>query len=206
MAERAKKKAKDPRSKRDRVVDAAAKLFVSNGFGPTGMDAIAAEADVSKATLYSYYRDKASLFADVMHRLCDEAGGGDLEALAGETPEETLAAVAMMGVPRLLDTIERGLLPQTVAEAHDFPELGRKFWETGPGKLEAFVASYLADAKRRRLLQVKDPQREAARFIGLAMGPYLLPMLLGVRGRPADAEIRRDLQDVVAAFLASLRA
>jgi Bacterial regulatory proteins, tetR family len=47
------------------------------------MDAIAQEAGVSKATLYSYYRDKASLFAGVMHRMCDELAGDDVRGLVG---------------------------------------------------------------------------------------------------------------------------
>jgi TetR/AcrR family transcriptional regulator, mexJK operon transcriptional repressor len=205
MAEATKRKVKDARSKRERVVDAAAKLFVDRGFGATGMDAIAEEADVSKATLYSYYRDKATLFADVMHRMCDEMGGARPEEMASGGPEATLRAVATLGVTRLLETVDRGLLPRAVAEAREFPELGRKFWESGPAKLETFVATYLADAKKRHVLDVKDPPRAAASFVGLVTGMYLLPMLVGVRGRPSDADIRRDVDDVVTRFLESLR-
>ena len=132
-------------------------------------------------------------------------GGGSPDELACESPKETLAAVAMLGVRKLLETIDRGLLPRAVAEARDFPEIGKKFWDSGPAKLEAFVAAYLADAKRRRVLDVKDPQRAAERFVGLTMGMYLLPMLVGVRGRPSDAEIRRDVDEVAARFLETLR-
>ena len=39
--------------KRERVLAAATKLFLGEGYGATGMDAIAEEADVSKATVYS---------------------------------------------------------------------------------------------------------------------------------------------------------
>jgi TetR/AcrR family transcriptional regulator, mexJK operon transcriptional repressor len=205
MAETTKRKGKDARSKRERVVDAAAKLFVSQGFGATGMDSIAEEAGVSKATLYSYYRDKSTLFADVMHRMCDEMGGARPEDLAGDTPEATLSAVATLGLHKVMETIDRGLLPRAVAEAREFPELGKKFWESGPARLEAFVAGYFADAKRRRILAVKDPQGAAARFVGLMTGMYLLPMLMGVRGRPSEADLRRDIDELVSGFLSTLR-
>ena len=205
MGQTARKKPKGPRPKRELVVDAAAKLFVRQGFGSTGMDAIADEAGVSKATLYSYYKDKSSLFADVMHRMCDEMGGVRPEEIpAEEGPEATLRAVATLGVSRLLDAIDGGLLPRAVAEAREFPEIGTWFWEAGPEKLEAFVAGYLAQAAKRHLIEVDDPQRAAARFIGLVTGMYLLPILVGVRSRPSDTEIRRDVDDVVSSFLAGL--
>lgn len=204
MAQPSKKKAKDPRSKREMVVDAAAKLFVRQGFGPTGMDAIAEEAGVSKATLYSYYKDKSSLFADVMHRMCDELGGVRPEDLPGDGLEGTLRAVATLAISRLLDAVDHGLLPRAVAEARDFPEIGTWFWEAGPAKLETFVADSLAEAKNRHVLDVEDPQREAARFIGLVTGMYLLPLLVGVRSRPSEAEIHRDIDEVVSSFLARL--
>src|SRR5262245_31858117 len=97
MVKRAKAQAGGP-SKRDKVVTAAARLFLQEGYGTTGMDAIAEEAGVSKATVYSYYKDKASLFADVMIQACDEVGGHDVQALVGDSPEATLASAAFYGV------------------------------------------------------------------------------------------------------------
>jgi AcrR family transcriptional regulator len=170
------------------------------------MDAIADEAGVSKATLYSYYKDKSSLFSDVMHRMCETLGGVRPEELGGEGPEATLRAVATVGIGRLLDAVDHGLVARAVAEAREFPEIGTWFWEAGPAKLESFVADYLAEAKNRDGLDVEDPRRAAARFIGLVTGMYLLPMLMGVRRRPSHAEIRRDVDEVVSSFLARLGA
>jgi AcrR family transcriptional regulator len=205
MRKPAKQRRGSQRSKRERVVAAAAKLFLGKGYGTTGMDAIAKEADVSKATVYSYYQDKASLFAEVMMQMCDEMGGHDLEALAGDSPAATLNAVAVHGAQRLLESLDRAILQRVVAESNEFPELGRRFWATGPGKLQEFVAGYLVDADRRGLLEVTDARRAAARFVGLVMGVYLLPMLVGVRRRPSEQELSRDLDDVVAGFVATLR-
>ena len=206
---RAKKPARERgggKSKRDLVVDAASRLFLGEGYGTTGMDAIAAKAGVSKATVYSYYEDKATLFADVIARMCDEmAGGHDLEALRSDTLEATLTGTAVFLAQRILESVERSMLQRVVAEAREFPELGHKFWTTGPAKMEEFVASCLAEASRSGVLAVKDPSGAAARFVGLVTGLYLLPMLVGVRSRPTEREIRRDLEDVVAGFLSTLR-
>jgi TetR/AcrR family transcriptional regulator, mexJK operon transcriptional repressor len=206
MAQQAKTPPAPPPSKRERVVAAASKLFLEDGYGSTGMDAIAEEAGVSKATLYSYYDDKASLFADVMARMCEELGAPPpVESLAGEPPEAALRAIALRGLHKVLETIHRQILQRVVAESREFPELGRKFWENGPGKLELFLARYLAEARRRKLLDVADPARAAARLAGQLTGLYLLPMLTGIRGRPSEAEIRRDVDALIAGFLAAVR-
>jgi AcrR family transcriptional regulator len=205
VKERARRGPAGKKSKRERVVAAAAKLFLGEGYGTTGMDAIAMEAGVSKATVYSYYEDKASLFADVMLRMCDDVGGHDVEGLIGDSPEATLKAVAFFGLARVLESLDRRILQRVVAEAKEFPELGKKFWATGPAKLEDFLAAYLADADRRGLLEVEDPRRAAARFVGLVTGVYLMPLLVAVRSRPSEQEIRRDLDDVITGFLATLR-
>jgi AcrR family transcriptional regulator len=195
-----------PPTKRERVVTAAAKLFLEEGYGATGMDAIAKAADVSKATVYSYYADKASLFADVMARMCEEIGGpAQLEDLSEASPDEALRALLLHGVRRVLEAVRRQIFQRVMAEAREFPELGRRFWETGPGRIEAALVRYLADAKRRRRLDVDDPDRAAARLAGQITGLYLVPMLAGIRTPPSEAEIRRDVDDIVAGFIASRR-
>jgi len=205
MGRLVKAKAASP-TKRERVVDAATRLFLEEGYGATGMDAIAKEADVSKATVYSYYADKASLFADVMVRMCEEIGGpAQMQDVAGATPEATLRAIALHGVHRVLEAVRRQIFQRVMAESRQFPELGRKFWETGPGRIEGALARYLADAKRRGLLDVDDPARVAALLLGQIMGLYLVPLLAGIRNRPSEAEIRRDVDDIVAGFMASRR-
>jgi TetR/AcrR family transcriptional regulator, mexJK operon transcriptional repressor len=195
-----------PLSKRERVVAAASKLFLDEGYGATGMDAIAEEAGVSKATVYSYYGDKSSLFADVMSRMCEEAGGHlQMEALIDGSPEDTLRAIALHGLRRVLASIRRQIIQRVVAESREFPELGKKFWDTGPGRIQGVLARYLEDAKRRGILDIDDPARVAARLVGQITGLYLLPLLAGIRNPPSEAEIRRDVDAIVADFVAPRR-
>ena len=110
-----------------------------------------------------------------------------------------------MGLHRVLESVHRRILQRVVAESGEFPELGKKFWETGPGRLESLLARYLEDAKRRGILDVDDPARVAARLVGQVTGLYLLPMLAGIRNRPSEAEIRRDVDDVITGFMAAQR-
>jgi AcrR family transcriptional regulator len=54
---------------RDRIADAARRLFASTGYGTTTMDAIAAEAGVAVRTVYSAFGAKREI-------LCTSANGG----------------------------------------------------------------------------------------------------------------------------------
>jgi len=50
-------------AKREAILEASKALFVRLGFDAVSMDQIAAEAGVSKLTVYSHFGDKETLFA-----------------------------------------------------------------------------------------------------------------------------------------------
>ena len=49
-----------------KILSAATRLFLSEGYGETSIDAIVEKSGGSKATLYSYYPTKADLFRAVV--------------------------------------------------------------------------------------------------------------------------------------------
>jgi AcrR family transcriptional regulator len=58
-----------PRAVREQqMLDAAVQLFSANGYHETSMDAIAAQANISKPMLYLYYGSKEELFAACLGR------------------------------------------------------------------------------------------------------------------------------------------
>ncbi|MCC6595535.1 MAG: helix-turn-helix transcriptional regulator, partial [Rhodanobacteraceae bacterium] len=58
--------------KRAAILAAAKRLFLDHGFEGTSMDSIAAEAGVSKLTVYSHFRDKETLFTAAIRERCEE--------------------------------------------------------------------------------------------------------------------------------------
>jgi AcrR family transcriptional regulator len=58
-----------PRAVREQqMLDAAVQMFSVNGYHETSMDAIAAEAEISKPMLYLYYGSKEDLFGACLNR------------------------------------------------------------------------------------------------------------------------------------------
>lgn len=73
-------------ARRDKILDAAERLFARDGFRATTVEGIAAAADMSKATLYSYFGDKDAMFAAASLRLVDRVVHVVRSALASEKP------------------------------------------------------------------------------------------------------------------------
>ena len=81
-----------PRAVREQqMLDAAVQLFSANGYHETSMDAIAAEAEISKPMLYLYYGSKEELFGACLSRELSrfvEAIRADIDLK--QTPHELL--------------------------------------------------------------------------------------------------------------------
>lgn len=78
-----------------RVIRSADELFRKVGFRGVTMEAVARDAAVSKATLYSYFSNKDELFIAVSSRMAEGLRTGFANALApaeGKTLDERVAA------------------------------------------------------------------------------------------------------------------
>ena len=58
----------DRQGRSEAILDAAETVFFTKGFNQTSMDEIARQADLSRALLYVYFRDKAAIMRGIMLR------------------------------------------------------------------------------------------------------------------------------------------
>ncbi|WP_298804959.1 TetR/AcrR family transcriptional regulator [uncultured Lentibacter sp.] len=95
----ARTQAKDHGEKREAILEAAARVFASEGFDRASMAALAQEAGISKANIYHYYDSKDALLFDLLD--------SHLKAL-----RDRLAAVPLAGLapPHKLQTLCTELL------------------------------------------------------------------------------------------------
>jgi len=192
-------------SKQELIVGAACKLFLTASYDVISMDAIAAEAGVSKATVYSHFQNKEALFAGVMYKMCEESSGPQVNGDLAGPPEVVLRTVGLAIAHKLMEPEIISLFRTVLAGVTQFPELGRTYWEEGPGRARELLATYLTDLARREKLALPDPHLAAMQFIGLITGPFMLPSLLGVRDMPTQSEVDHAVDRAVAIFLADLR-
>jgi AcrR family transcriptional regulator len=63
------RKEREKEQRRQQIMDAAKKVFASNGFGGATIENIAEEAELSPATIYLYFKNKDELFASLNLRM-----------------------------------------------------------------------------------------------------------------------------------------
>jgi TetR/AcrR family transcriptional regulator, mexJK operon transcriptional repressor len=200
----------EPRSDRKRraIIEAATAAFLRGGYLGTSMDEIAAVAGVSKQTVYKHFADKKRLFSEIVVTTVGEASDpvdeevrhlqdtGDLDADLRDLARRQLALVMQ---PRMMQ-----LRRLVIGEAGRFPELGRIFYEQGPGRTMSALAATFERLSARGLLAVDDPVLAAAQFNWLVMSaPLNHAMLLGDDGPPDPAAVERWAEDGVRTFLAA---
>lgn len=82
-------------ARRGKILDAAQSLFAEQGLRMTTMESVAARSNVSKATVYSYFRDKDEIFSAVVVRIAEKVKARVGDALSQKGSVASLIAAAL---------------------------------------------------------------------------------------------------------------
>ncbi|WP_315703943.1 MULTISPECIES: TetR/AcrR family transcriptional regulator [unclassified Bradyrhizobium] len=184
-------------------VKAAGKLFVERGFGSVSMEAVAAEADASKTTLYGYFPSKEALF----EAFVNEAGKGGLEemegAKAGGNLREALRHLGMAYLDLVTrpDVVEANRL--VMGEAGRQPQLSRIFYDNGPRKTLVVICETIGSLMERGLLRRADIRQTALYFKSLCEAGLVERQLWGLDGAPHEHTRQVAVEDAINVFLAA---
>ena len=162
------------------ILEAARRLFTAHGFDGASMDQIAAEAGVSKLTVYSHYGDKEALFVEVVKSFCEQQLPPSLfESLPDVPLRDRLLGVAraffsMISSPEAVAG-HRILCSPKMADS----TLPRLFWDAGPQRVQDAFADMLRRRIERGELEIDDVPRAAAQFFTLLKGEPHARMVFG---------------------------
>ncbi|HEV2424232.1 MAG TPA: TetR/AcrR family transcriptional regulator [Terriglobia bacterium] len=174
-----------------KVLDAALKLFASDGIDATSMDAIATASGVSKATIYKHWHDKDALCLEVLSIL----HGLDEPPVprTGDDRADIIAVLRRQPQARRDDVCSR-LMPHLAAYAARNPEFG-KAWRASmlrPARIQLtqLVKRAIAGGSLR-------PDMNLDVSVALLMGP----MIYGHVMKSMDRKLPEDMAErVVDAF------
>jgi AcrR family transcriptional regulator len=191
--------------RREAILDAAAEVFMDVGFAAASMSMIAARVGGSKGTLYNYFKNKEELFQAYVRRHCAWQQEAILSGFLN--PGEDLRTVLQRTGRTLLEVALSGIglrnLILVVSEAHRAPEIGRAFYEAGPGTGARRMAEGIAQAVADGRLRPCDPMQAAHQFIGLCQNRMLKACLCNAMETPTAAEIESEVSAAVETFLAA---
>ncbi|MDP3853313.1 TetR/AcrR family transcriptional regulator [Phenylobacterium sp.] len=194
--------------KRAAILDAATEIFLRHGYLGASMDEVAAQAEVSKQTVYKQFESKEALFVEIVGGMTGAAGDKVQREIADlgeqDDPEKQLLAYAERQLTVVLTPRLMQLRRLVIGEANRFPALGRALYDGGPGRSVAGLAAAFARWTERGLLGIEDPRAAASHFNWLVMGePVNSAMLLGDESIPEPEALRRHAVDSVRVFLAA---
>lgn len=189
--------------KYDQVLEGAREVFMSDGFEGASVDSIAKRAGVSKATLYSYFSDKRLLFVEVASAECRRQAAEAVEHLDfARPPREVLTRAGAALMDFMFSETGQQVFRISVAECERFPEIGRAFWENGPGMLENLLTRYFDLAIERGELVIADKPLAAHQFAELCKAEVFPRLCLRIQPDFTPAERTRVLEGAVETWLA----
>ncbi|WP_263141282.1 TetR/AcrR family transcriptional regulator [Pseudomonas sp. RIT-PI-AD] len=193
-------------AKRAAILDAAQCLFLRHGYDGSSMDAIAAEAGVSKLTVYSHFTDKETLFSAAVTAKCQ----AQLPELLFELPPDASVERVLRNIGLRFNTlintpesIELYRLMMTLASQN--PKLSQLFFEAGPQSVHDEMEGLLRKADQAGVLRIAEPARAAEHFLCLIKGAHNFRLLVGCSQAMREGDAERHVDEVVELFVRAYR-
>ncbi|WP_137819463.1 TetR/AcrR family transcriptional regulator [Pseudomonas sp. 2FG] len=192
---------KDP-AKRQAILEAAKSLFLRHGYDGSSMDAIAAEAGVSKLTVYSHFTDKETLFSAAVKSKCEEQLPELFFELPQAVPIETVLLNIGRGFHALINSRESVELHRLmVTLGRQDPKLAQIFFDAGQQRILTEMERLLSKADTAGKLRIDKPVNAAEHFFCLIKGGANFRLLIGCCGPQQGEEAEQHVQEVVELFV-----
>jgi TetR/AcrR family transcriptional repressor of mexJK operon len=188
--------------KHDQVIAGAQQVFMEQGFEGASVDDIARVANVSKATLYSYFPDKRLLFIAVLKEECARQAQLTFAVDDSVKPSAALLQEAKRFVRFLASPIALNMFRVVIAESQRFPEIGHEFYKSGPGRSRRRMIDYFEAAIERGELAIDVCAVAADQFAELCKSDCFYRIMLNMNDGMTEAEMDQVATEAVTTFLA----
>jgi AcrR family transcriptional regulator len=200
--------------RRREIMDAAATVFLEQGYPSATTRAIAEAADIAEGTLYNYFESKRDILMGIFQQLQDETDAlldtvSTQRGVAGPETEskEDLVAVVEQGFDLFLTRLPFARI--LWAEAWTDDEVLREFamdrLMTLYARIRAFIVGRMArgNIDRPGDFRAVDPDLATKMVLGLLLAP-LLPVMRGAAPPPSATERRAMAEAAVDLMLHGL--
>jgi TetR/AcrR family transcriptional regulator, mexJK operon transcriptional repressor len=192
--------------KRELILSAAENSFFSRGFSDTTIERIAADAGVSKVTVYGHFGDKETLFEAVVTREAEQIKAAVAQLVTAKSSlEQSLIDLGEVFIgfvfsPRVIN-FDRLLM----VEAAKNPALAKRFMAAGPHQVSRFLETIIATGVTSGELSVADLPKAAEDLAGLWLGMAKMEAQMGLLEHFTPAAISIRVRHGVTIFLHAYR-
>jgi AcrR family transcriptional regulator len=173
--------------RRQAIVEAALQEFVARGFTATRLDDIAKRAGVAKGTIYLHFKDKESMFEELIRTaIVPLVGRITSPPPIGASIRDTVEHVALTFIQEIVTTPRADIVRLIIAEGARFPAIAdfyyREVISRGLAGMRALIELAVARGEIR--------QAQLARFPQIMIAPAIVAVIwksLFERHSPLDA-------------------
>lgn len=174
--------------RRAAIVQAAMDEFIARGFAATRLDDIAKRAGVAKGTIYLHFKDKESMFEELIRTAIVPFVGRLASPLpAGGSVRDMLEVLARMFLQEVAGTRRGDLVRLIIAEGPRFPAIADFYYREVVSRGLAAMRALIQLAITRG--EIREPK--LAQYPQLMIAPMMVAVLwksLFERHAPLDAE------------------
>jgi TetR/AcrR family transcriptional regulator, mexJK operon transcriptional repressor len=187
-------------AKRDAIIAAAQRRFTQEPYDRVSLDEIAADADVSKVTIYANFPNKEALFVAAISASCEAVFSKvDLSAPESGPVDQVLYRLGCEFLHMIFDPDVDRLHAVIMTEGPARPELPQMYYDTVVRRSTDVLAAYLKAETEKGHLAIDDADTAAVQFLALVQGEFRYRAELGL----ALAR-REEIEAYVAACVAML--
>ena len=172
--------------RRAAILAAALEEFAARGFAATRLDDVARRARIAKGTIYLYFRDKESLFQELVRVMVHPLVGAITTAPLHDLPvRAVLEMIVEVFVTEILGTRRKDVLRLIITEGPRFPKLAEFYYREVISRVLPILRARLTLAVQRGELA----HDALARFPQLLVAPALMAIVwsgLFERFQPLD--------------------
>jgi AcrR family transcriptional regulator len=174
--------------RRQAILSAALDEFSARGFAATRLDDVARRAGVAKGTIYLYFRDKESLFQELVRAMLSPVVGAIEKAPIADVPARRIAEmIADVFVREIFGTRRKDIIRLIITEGGRFPKLAEFYYREVIERVVALLRGMLSRAVERGELK----SDALARFPQLLVAPALVAIVWnGMFERLAPLDVR----------------
>jgi AcrR family transcriptional regulator len=171
-----RKRAREERKveRREAILAAALEEFSARGFAATRLDDVAQRAGVAKGTIYLYFRDKESLFQELVRSMLGPMVGAIEAAPLADLPVRVVAeTIVDLFVREIYGTRRKDVLRLIISEGPRFPKLAEFYYREVIARVLPVMRALLTRAVERGELR----NDALARFPQLLVAPGLVAIV-----------------------------
>jgi AcrR family transcriptional regulator len=178
--------------RREAILAAALDEFSARGFAAARLDDVAKRAGVAKGTIYLYFRDKESLFQELVRSMLSPIVGQVEAAPMIDLPVRmVIEMIAEVFVREVFGTRRKDVIRLILTEGQRFPKLAEIYYHEVIARAVPAVRALMARAVARGELR----SDALARFPQLLVAPAMIALMWnGLFGRFAPIDVREILR------------